>query len=132
MVQFPVNCNFQSPLYFFCLRKFWNQSMYMYTCTCKGTNIRQAPVFTTPQSITEKPSWKFIDLIWMSFFDPKMNYNYTACCWFPVHPARILILLIFIMKLQYCFHHSSWQIRFESYWLHCSKVPNDWSCFLGR
>ena len=38
-----------------------------------------------------------------------MNYNYTACCWFPTS-NNILILL-----------SQFWQIRFESYWLHCSK-----------
>ena len=38
-----------------------------------------------------------------------MNYNYTACCWFPTS-SNILIL-----PLQF------WQIRFESYWLHWSK-----------
>ena len=38
-----------------------------------------------------------------------MNYNYTACRWFPTS-SNILIL-----PLQF------WQIRFESYWLHCSK-----------
>ena len=38
-----------------------------------------------------------------------MDYNYTACCWFPTS-SNILI------------HPSQfWQIRFESYWLHCSK-----------
>ena len=38
-----------------------------------------------------------------------MNYNYTACCWFPTS-SNILIL-----PSQFC------QIRFESCWLHCSK-----------
>ena len=38
-----------------------------------------------------------------------MNYYYTACCWFPTS-SNILIL-----PLQF------WQIRFESYWLDCSK-----------
>ena len=38
-----------------------------------------------------------------------MNYDYTACCWFPTS-SNILIL-----PLQF------WQIGFESYWLHCSK-----------
>ena len=38
-----------------------------------------------------------------------MNYNYTACCWFPTS-SNILIL-----PAQF------WQIGFESYWLHCSK-----------
>ena len=38
-----------------------------------------------------------------------MNYNYTACCWFPTSNN------ILILPSQF------WQIRFESYWLHCSK-----------
>ena len=38
-----------------------------------------------------------------------MNYNYTACCWFPTS-SNILIL-----------PSQFWQIRFESRWLHCSK-----------
>ena len=38
-----------------------------------------------------------------------MNYNYTACCWFPIS-SNILVL-----------PSQFWQIGFESYWLHCSK-----------
>ena len=38
-----------------------------------------------------------------------MNYNYTARCWFPTS-SNILIL-----------PSQFWQIRFESYWWHCSK-----------
>ena len=38
-----------------------------------------------------------------------MNYNYTACCWFPTY-SKILIL-----------PSQFWQIRFEICWLHCSK-----------
>ena len=38
-----------------------------------------------------------------------MNYNYTACCWFPTS-SNILIL-----------SSQFWQIRFESCWLHCLK-----------
>ena len=38
-----------------------------------------------------------------------MNCNYTACCWFPTS-SNILIL-----------PSQFWQIRFKSYWLHCSK-----------
>ena len=41
-----------------------------------------------------------------------MNYNCTACCWFPTS-SNILILL-----------SQFWQIRFESCWLHWSKVLN--------
>ena len=39
-----------------------------------------------------------------------MNYNYTACCWFPTS-SNILIL-----------PSQFWQIRFESYWL------QSWKC----
>ena len=38
-----------------------------------------------------------------------MNYDYAACCWFPTSNN------IWILPSQF------WQIRFESYWLHCSK-----------
>ena len=38
-----------------------------------------------------------------------MNYNYTACCWFPTS-SNILIL-----------PSQFWQIGFESCWLHCSN-----------
>ena len=38
-----------------------------------------------------------------------MNYNYTACCWFPTSNN------ILILPSQF------WQISFKSYWLHCSK-----------
>ena len=44
-----------------------------------------------------------------SFLSWWMNYNYTACCWFPTS-SNILIL-----------PSQFWQIRFESRWLHCSK-----------
>ena len=39
-----------------------------------------------------------------------MDYKYTAFCWFPTS-SNILIL-----------SSQFWQIRFESYWLHC------WTC----
>ena len=42
-------------------------------------------------------------------FSGWMNYNYTTCRWFPTSSN------IFILPSQF------WQIRFESYWLHCSK-----------
>ena len=38
-----------------------------------------------------------------------LNYNYTVCCLFPTSSS------ILILPSQF------WQIRFESYWLHCSK-----------
>ena len=58
----------------------------------KGTSIRQAPVFRHLRALS---GW--------------MNYNYTACCWFPTSNN------ILILPSQF------WQISFESYWLHCSK-----------
>ena len=67
---------------------------------CKGTSIRQAPVFRHLRVLLESP-WKFI--IWMN------EFYYTACCWFPTS-SNILIL-----------QSQFWQIRFVSYWLHCSK-----------
>ena len=48
-----------------------------------------------------------------------MNYNYTACCWFPTSSN--------ILKLPSQF----WQIRFESYWLHCSAQSAEYWCFYG-
>ena len=49
-----------------------------------------------------------------------INYNYTACCWFPTS-SNILIL-----------PSQFWQIMFESCWLHCSKcwIQMYW-CFYG-
>ena len=44
-----------------------------------------------------------------NLFSGWMNYNYTACCWFPTS-SNILIL-----------PSQFWKIRFESCWLHCSK-----------
>ena len=44
-----------------------------------------------------------------SLLSGRMNYNYTACCWFPTS-SNILIL-----------PSQFWQIRFEVCWLHCPK-----------
>ena len=38
-----------------------------------------------------------------------MNYNYTACCWFPASSNILILPSLF------------WQIEFESYWFPCSK-----------
>ena len=38
-----------------------------------------------------------------------MPYNYTAYCWFPTSSNNLILPSQF------------WQIRVESYWLHCSK-----------
>ena len=80
-----------------------NRNLYLVElCSlyCKGTSIRQAPVFRHLRVLLESP-WKFI--IWMN------EFYYIACCWFPIS-SNILIL-----------PSQFWQIRFESYWLHCSK-----------
>ena len=66
----------------------------------KGTSIRQAPVFRHLRALRKSP-W--------SLLSGWMNYNYTACCWFPTS-SNILIL-----------PSQFWQIRFESCWLHWSK-----------
>ena len=63
----------------------------------KGTSNRQAPVF------------QHYGKAHGSLSSGWMNYNYTACCWFPTS-SNILIL-----------PSQFWQIRFESCWLHCSK-----------
>ena len=75
---------------------FWHKRGYR-----KGNSIRQAPVFRYLRVLLESP-WKFI--IWMN------ECYYTACCWFPTS-SNILILLSHF-----------WQIRFESYWSHCSSA----------
>ena len=67
----------------------------------KGTSIRQAPVFGAASEHCGKTHG--------SLLSGWMNYNYTACCWFPMS-SNILIL-----------PSQFWQIRFESFWLHCSK-----------
>ena len=38
-----------------------------------------------------------------------MNYNYTACCWFPTSSNSLILTSQF------------WQFGFESCWVHCSK-----------
>ena len=63
----------------------------------KGTSIRQAPVFRHHGKVHG------------SLLSGWINYNYTACCWFPTSSN------ISILPSQF------WQIRFESCWLHCSK-----------
>ena len=73
---------------------------YMYMHYHTGTSIRQAPVFQHFRALRKSP-W--------SLLSGWMNYNYTACCWFPTS-SNILIL-----------PSQFWQIRFENYWLHCSK-----------
>ena len=65
-----------------------------------GTSIREAPVFRHLRALRKSP-W--------SLLSGWMNYNYTACCWFPTS-SNILIL-----------PSQFWQIGFESCWLYCSK-----------
>ena len=66
----------------------------------KGTSIRQAPVFGTSEDYRKAQG---------SLLSGWMNYNYTACCWFPTSSNMLILPSQF------------WQIRFESCWLHCSK-----------
>ena len=66
----------------------------------KGTSIRQAPVFGTSEHYRKAHG---------SLLCAWMNYNYTACCWFPTS-SNILIL-----------PSQFWQIRFESCWLYSAK-----------
>ena len=56
-----------------------------------------------------------------------VNYNYTACCWFPTSSNSLIV------------PSQLWQIRFESCWLHCSKcqilvllryLQHDMNCLL--
>ena len=72
---------------------------YMYR---KGTSFRQAPVSRHLRALRKS-------LIHGRLLSGWLNYNYTACCWFPTS-SNILIL-----------PSRFWQIRFETYWLHCSK-----------
>ena len=66
----------------------------------QSVNVVSYLAGTSFSALLESP-WKFI--IWMN------EFYYTACCWFPTS-SNILIL-----------PSQFWQIRFESYWLHCSK-----------
>ena len=70
------------------------------TCTVR------APVFVRHQFFGTAEHYGKAHGIFLSGW---MNYNYTACCWFPTS-SNILIL-----------PSQFWQIRFESCWLHCSK-----------
>ena len=78
----------------------WRNSLTHWQKYRKGTSIQQAPVFGTSEHY---------EIAHGSLLSRWMNYNYTACCWFPtssnvlIHPSQF------------------WQIRFESCWLHCSK-----------
>ena len=65
-----------------------------------GTSIRQAPVFRHLRAYEKAHG---------SLLSRWINYNYTACCWFPTSSN--------ILKLPSQF----WHIRFESCWLHFSK-----------
>ena len=81
--------------------KIWAACPYMVASTVR------APVFGRHQFIDT-----LIRALWKSpwsLLSGWMNYNYTACCWFPTS-SNILIL-----------PSQFWQIRFESCWLHCSK-----------
>ena len=86
-----------------CMVKMRNADLHVYM---QLPTVR-APVFgryqfSAPRSIREKPMEVYYLDEWIIKF-------YTACCWFPTS-SNILI-----------FPSQFWQIRFESYWLHCSK-----------
>ena len=70
------------------------------TCTVRAPVFARHQFFGTSEHYGEAHG---------SLLSGWMNYNYTACCWFPTS-SNILIL-----------PSQFWQIRFESCWLHCSK-----------
>ena len=82
----------------FCLAHDDTTSVQVYTV--------RAPVFGRHQFFG---TWEHYGKAHGSLLSGWMNYNYTACCWFPTS-SNILIL-----------PSQFWQIRFESCWLHCSK-----------
>ena len=47
-----------------------------------------------------------------------MNYNYTACCWFPTSNNILILPSLF------------WQIRFESYWFTVQSA--EYWCSYGK
>ena len=92
-----------------CMCNVWGVRDVHCTCTCitvlHHCTVR-APVFGRHQFFGT--SEHYGKAHW-SLLSGWMNYNYTACCWFPTS-SNILI-----------FTSQFWQIRFESCWLHCSK-----------
>ena len=74
-------------------------------CTSILCTVR-APVFGRHHFFV---TWEHYRKAHGSLLSGWMNYNYTACCWFPTS-SNILIL-----------PSQFWQIRFDSCWLYCSK-----------
>ena len=72
----------------------------LFTCTVRAPVFGRHQFFGTSEHYG-KAHW--------SLLSGWMNYNYTACCWFPTS-SNILTL-----------PSQFWQIRFERCWLHCSK-----------
>ena len=77
-------------------------TVFVYQCT---VTVR-APVFGRHQFFGTSEHYGKAH---RSLLSGWMNYNYTACCWFPTS-SNILIL-----------PSQFWQSKFESCWLHCSK-----------
>ena len=75
----------------------------------KGTSIRQAPIFRHLESITEEPMG--------SLLSGWMNYNYTACRWFPTS-SNI-----------FYFHHSSDKSGLKV--TDCTVQSAEYWCFYG-
>ena len=80
--------------------------MQLFSAYRYGTSTVRAPVFGRHQFFGTSEHYGKAH---GSLLSGWMNYNYTACCWFPAS-SNILIL-----------PSQFWQIRFESCWLHCSK-----------
>ena len=79
------------------LRPFWKIN---WSCTVRAPVFGRHQFFGTSEHYGKAHG---------SLLSGWMNYNYTACCWFPTS-SNILIL-----------PSQFWQIGFESCWLHCSK-----------
>ena len=94
-----TTCSLRSPVL-----KTWFNHVFARTSPLYST-VR-APVFGRHQFFGTSEHYGKAHGILLSGW---MNYNYTACRWFPTSSNS------FILPSQ------SWQIRFESYWLHCSK-----------
>ena len=85
--------------------EFWNITSCATSSISNYCTIR-APVFGRNQFFGTSEHYGKAHGILLSGW---INYYYTACCWFPTSSN------ICILPSQF------WQIRFESYWLHCSK-----------
>ena len=88
---------------------------FMSRCSHAASTVR-APVFGRHQFFGTSEHYGKAH---GSFLSGWMNYNYTACCWFPTS-SNILIL-----------PSQFWQIRFESYWFDCTVQSAEYWCFYG-